>query len=124
MINNPQVNEKMILMKNKFKENDYVYIPKYKKNGTIVDVCRYFKEVNPITNEFENDGHAIMENTLIDFRIPYELDGDILTVDRGEGYLALNIPSKMKYKAQSILCTVEIPSFGSVVVFENELSRG
>jgi hypothetical protein len=110
-------------MKNKYKDNENVYIKKYKTNGRIIESSRYFKEVNSITDEFKEDGHAVIENTLADFRTPYKIIGDTLIVDMGKGCSALDVPSKMKYKAQDVVYTVDILNRGSVVFFENELSR-
>lgn len=114
-------------MKNKYKDNESVYIKKYKTNGIIVESSRYFKEINPLTNQFKEEGHAVIENTLNDFRTSYELIGDTLIVNMPEEYYGedagFSDPFKIQYKNQNIVYTVEVPNFGGAVFFENELSK-
>lgn len=111
-------------MTKKFNIDDVVSIKKSKVQGVVVESTRYFKETNSLTGEFLNEGHAILEDSLNQFQVPYELTENILIVDMPEGYYGNQfIPRKMKYyKEQNIAYTVDVPKFGYAVFMQDELA--
>jgi len=95
---------------NKYDISENVCVKLNGVEGKIIDSCRYFKEVNN-NNEFIKGGHGILESTLDDFKLPYRLIGDILSVDKSGDYCVLdkkfNVPMVMRYKIKDIAYIVE-----------------
>jgi hypothetical protein len=111
-------------MKTKFKIDDVVSIRQSKVKGVVIESTRYFKETNSVTGDFINEGHAILEDTLNQFQVPFELIGDTLIVDMPEGYYGKQfVPRRLQhYKAQNIAYTVDVPRFGYAVFMQDELA--
>jgi hypothetical protein len=115
---------KELIEYNKFNKGDIVLFKKSKIEGIIVESNRYFKEIDKTTSEFKNDGHAIIEDTIKDIRLPHNLTDNTLVVYMPEGYygsVGHLDKHEIIYKAHSILYTVNIPKYGRIACFENEL---